>query len=496
MAVVSSLLCSRYLLPPSLFLLISRHHLYSSSSLAVVSSWPSSSPFSAIDIPSSLPPYLETSSPYSSSLAVVSSGRRLLWLSSSPFSAIDISSSLLPYLETSSPYSSSLAIVSSGRRLLWPSSSPFSAIDIFSSLPPYLETSSPYSSSLTVVSSGRRLLWPSSSPFSARDISSSLSPYLETSSPYSSSLAVVSILPFSRFPLLFRLLSGRRVIFVHDLSQRRPKASLQKWAAEVTATGTFSTPLGSGGPGGLPVPYIVIDGHEVSFTYSYQVSSYRLTADVESLAWDPNDQNSFVLLATGSIDKMGTTHSFCWTFAEPVVRVFQIFVRHDAYLKDAKEQLNAVEAENAKISDDIKLLELDHQIEKKRNTMSFLEDRSCILKRIEAVGQIEDMFTGIKVVDFDGSEIRLSLETFIPTLDDFFSQQKMVFTSNPPTVNHELFIKVYGTLELKNVEDSIGRYYCQSLKCANETIGTTTDELVLKAAQGHTLHLPARQAER
>ncbi|KAF9610281.1 hypothetical protein IFM89_021842 [Coptis chinensis] len=35
------------------------------------------------------------------------------------------------------------------------------------------------------------------------------------------------------------------------------------------------------------------------------------------------------------------------------------------------------------------------------------------------------MFTGIKVVDFDGSEIRLSLETFIPTLDDFFSQQKM-----------------------------------------------------------------------
>ncbi|KAK3017199.1 hypothetical protein RJ639_007754, partial [Escallonia herrerae] len=47
-------------------------------------------------------------------------------------------------------------------------------------------------------------------------------------------------------------------IFVHDLSQRRTKASLQKWAAEIAATGTFSAPLGSGGPGGLPVPYIVI----------------------------------------------------------------------------------------------------------------------------------------------------------------------------------------------------------------------------------------------
>ena len=33
---------------------------------------------------------------------------------------------------------------------------------------------------------------------------------------------------------------------------------MQKWAAEIAATGTFSAPLGSGGPGGLPVPYIVI----------------------------------------------------------------------------------------------------------------------------------------------------------------------------------------------------------------------------------------------
>ncbi|KAF9612798.1 hypothetical protein IFM89_004208, partial [Coptis chinensis] len=56
--------------------------------------------------------------------------------------------------------------------------------------------------------------------------------------------------------LFYSQISG--VIFVHDLSQRRTKASLQKWAAEVAATGTFSTPLGSGGPGGLPVSYIVI----------------------------------------------------------------------------------------------------------------------------------------------------------------------------------------------------------------------------------------------
>ena len=48
------------------------------------------------------------------------------------------------------------------------------------------------------------------------------------------------------------------VVFVHDRSQRRTKSSLQKWAVEIAEKGTFSAPLASGGPGGLPVPYIVI----------------------------------------------------------------------------------------------------------------------------------------------------------------------------------------------------------------------------------------------
>lgn len=42
------------------------------------------------------------------------------------------------------------------------------------------------------------------------------------------------------------------------MSQKRTKTSLQKWASEVAASGTFSAPLTSGGPGGLPVPYMVI----------------------------------------------------------------------------------------------------------------------------------------------------------------------------------------------------------------------------------------------
>ncbi|VAH88698.1 unnamed protein product [Triticum turgidum subsp. durum] len=41
-------------------------------------------------------------------------------------------------------------------------------------------------------------------------------------------------------------------------SMRKTKTNLNKWAVEVAETGTFSAILGSGGPGGLPVPYLVI----------------------------------------------------------------------------------------------------------------------------------------------------------------------------------------------------------------------------------------------
>ncbi|CAL9202179.1 unnamed protein product [Musa hybrid cultivar] len=67
------------------------------------------------------------------------------------------------------------------------------------------------------------------------------------------------------------------IVFVHDLSQRRTKANLHKWAAEIAANGTFSAPLGSGGPGGLPVPYLVIGNKtDISAKEGTRVSSGNL----------------------------------------------------------------------------------------------------------------------------------------------------------------------------------------------------------------------------
>ncbi|KAK1257282.1 hypothetical protein QJS04_geneDACA024106 [Acorus gramineus] len=69
------------------------------------------------------------------------------------------------------------------------------------------------------------------------------------------------------------------VIFVHDLSQRRTKTSLQKWAVEISTTGTFSAPLGSGGPGGLPVPYLIIGNKaDIAAKESTRGSSGNLAA--------------------------------------------------------------------------------------------------------------------------------------------------------------------------------------------------------------------------
>ncbi|KAL5703547.1 sphingosine N-acyltransferase subunit lip1 [Ranunculus cassubicifolius] len=69
------------------------------------------------------------------------------------------------------------------------------------------------------------------------------------------------------------------VIFVHDLSQRRTKTSLQKWATEVATSGSFSAPLGSGGPSGLPVPYIVV-GNKADVAAKYPRGSSGNLVDV------------------------------------------------------------------------------------------------------------------------------------------------------------------------------------------------------------------------
>ena len=61
--------------------------------------------------------------------------------------------------------------------------------------------------------------------------------------------------------------------------------------------------------------------------------------------------------------------------------------------------------------------------------------------------------TGLKVIDFEGNCIRLSLTTFIPNLEGLLREHKIENVNEPSELNHELLIEVMDkSMELKNVE--------------------------------------------
>ncbi|KAL2530188.1 RNA-directed DNA polymerase (reverse transcriptase)-related family protein [Forsythia ovata] len=108
---------------------------------------------------------------------------------------------------------------------------------------------------------------------------------------------------------------------------------------------------------------------------------------------------------------------------------------------------------NAHKDTKFKMLELSHQIEKNKTTLNSMQDLNCVLERFEAVEKVEDALTGVRVIEFEGNCIRLSLKTYIPDFENVLSQQKIEGVIEPLELNHELNIEtVDGTLEPKNVE--------------------------------------------
>ncbi|PIN23475.1 hypothetical protein CDL12_03803 [Handroanthus impetiginosus] len=99
------------------------------------------------------------------------------------------------------------------------------------------------------------------------------------------------------------------------------------------------------------------------------------------------------------------------------------------------------------------MLELRHQIEKKKSTLKSLQDLDSISKRLEAVEKFEDALTGLRIIEIEGNSIRLSLKTYIPYLESVLRHQDIESVIEPIELNHELIIEtVQGTWELKDVE--------------------------------------------
>ncbi|CAI9265844.1 unnamed protein product [Lactuca saligna] len=114
--------------------------------------------------------------------------------------------------------------------------------------------------------------------------------------------------------------------------------------------------------------------------------------------------------------------------------------RADAVLECSLLEEHQPEAIDADGGCKFKLLELNSQIEKKRGMLKSLEDLDYTLKRCEDVLKIEDLLTGLKVIEYEGNRINLSLRTYIPETE--MAEQI-----------HELSIEFLdATLELKNAE--------------------------------------------
>ncbi|GLT61018.1 hypothetical protein SLA2020_337540 [Shorea laevis] len=127
--------------------------------------------------------------------------------------------------------------------------------------------------------------------------------------------------------------------------------------------------------------------------------------------------------------------------------------RTDMDLDSSTIQEDQPELDNAYQRQKFEILELDSQIEKNKIILESLQDLDVIFKRFDAIEQIEDALTGLKVVEFDGNCIRLSLKTYIPKPEHSFCQQHFENIAEPSEMEHELLIEIMdGTMELKKVE--------------------------------------------
>lgn len=100
-----------------------------------------------------------------------------------------------------------------------------------------------------------------------------------------------------------------------------------------------------------------------------------------------------------------------------------------------------------------KILELSNHIENNERTFKSLQDLDSVLKRYEAVEKIEDALTGLKVIEFGGNNIRLSLRTYVPNQEILLSQHNIEDIFDPLEQTHELVLDlVDGTMELNNAE--------------------------------------------
>ncbi|KAL8106157.1 uncharacterized protein LOC141680990 isoform X2 [Apium graveolens] len=120
---------------------------------------------------------------------------------------------------------------------------------------------------------------------------------------------------------------------------------------------------------------------------------------------------------------------------------------------DGEVNENQMSSLFANESSQFKNLELSNQIEKNESILKSLEDLDRVVNRLDVIEKIEDAWTGLKVIEIENNNIKLSLTTYVPCLENLFSQPKVEDMIHPYEQTHELVVElVDGNMELKNAE--------------------------------------------
>lgn len=117
----------------------------------------------------------------------------------------------------------------------------------------------------------------------------------------------------------------------------------------------------------------------------------------------------------------------------------------------------------------LELLELENELKKKTAILKSLEDLDVTCIWFDAIEQIQDAITGVKVIALEENCIRCSLQTYIPQLESVLSEQKIEAINVPLEVRHELLIEfLEGTLDQNNVEIFPNDVYINSISNASK----------------------------
>ncbi|CAN0875313.1 hypothetical protein LINGRAHAP2_LOCUS10754 [Linum grandiflorum] len=103
--------------------------------------------------------------------------------------------------------------------------------------------------------------------------------------------------------------------------------------------------------------------------------------------------------------------------------------------------------------DAFEVLKLENQIEESKIKLKSLQDLDSSFKRFDALEQIEKALSGLEVTEVDGNCIKLSLKTYTPNLGDILCQQKIEGPVELSELHHEFLIEVSNeTMGFKKVE--------------------------------------------